>query len=174
MKKRDIPYIRLNDQSLVQFGYGKYQQRIRATITGKTTSIAVDLSCDKKQTNIILSSLGLPVPKQRMVTTEEGAIRAAKILGFPLVVKPLDGNHGRGISINLRTIEEINEAFVETNKVSRYVLLEQYITGFDHRMLVVDGKLVAVAKRVPGHVVGGGKNTIAELVEIVNEDMRRF
>ncbi|ABK89998.1 cyanophycin synthetase [Francisella tularensis subsp. novicida] len=172
-KKRDIPYIRLNDQSLVQFGYGKYQQRIRATITGKTTSIAVDLSCDKEQTNTILSSLGLPVPKQRMVTTEEGAVRAAKILGFPLVVKPLDGNHGRGISINLKTIEEIKEAFVEANKVSRYVLLEQYVTGFDHRMLVVDGKLIAVAKRVPGHVVGDGKHTIAELVEIVNQDPRR-
>ncbi|MWX48774.1 cyanophycin synthetase family protein, partial [Francisella tularensis] len=160
-KKRDIPYIRLNDQSLVQFGYGKYQQRIRATITGKTTSIAVDLSCDKEQTNTILSSLGLPVPKQRMVTTEEGAVRSAKILGFPLVVKPLDGNHGRGISINLKTIEEIKEAFVEANKVSRYVLLEQYVIGFDHRMLVVDGKLIAVAKRVPGHVVGDGKHTIA-------------
>lgn len=172
-KKRDIPYIRLNDHSLVQFGYGKYQQRIRATITGKTTSIAVDLSCDKEQTNKILSGLGLPMPKQRMVTSEEGALRAAKILGFPLVVKPLDGNHGRGISINLNTMEEIKEAFVEANKISRYVLLEQFATGFDHRMLVVDGKLVAVAKRVPGHVVGDGKHTIAELVDIVNEDPRR-
>lgn len=172
-KKRDIPYLRLNDQSLVQFGYGKYQQRIRATITGKTTSIAVDLSCDKEQTNKILSGLGLPMPKQRMVTTEEGALRAAKVLGFPLVVKPLDGNHGRGISINLNTMEEIKEAFVEANKVSHYVLLEQFATGFDHRMLVVDGKLVAVAKRVPGHVVGDGKHNIAELVDIVNEDPRR-
>ncbi|GAB4222082.1 MAG: cyanophycin synthetase [Francisella sp.] len=172
-KKRDIPYIRLNEHSLVQFGYGKYQQRIRATITGKTTSIAVDISCDKQQTNAILSSLGLPVPKQRTVTTEEGAVRAAKILGFPLVVKPLDGNHGRGISINLKTIEEIKQAFAEAKKVSRYVLIEQYVTGFDHRMLVVDGKLVAAAKRVPGHVVGDGKHTIAELVEIVNQDPRR-
>ena len=172
-KKRDIPYLRLNDHSLVQFGYGKYQQRIRATITGKTTSIAVDLSCDKNQTNTILEGLGLPMPKQRMVTTEEGALRAAKILGFPLVVKPLDGNHGRGISINLKTMQEIKEAFVEANKVSRYVLVEQFATGFDHRMLVVDGKLVAVAKRVPGHVVGDGKHNIKELVDIVNEDPRR-
>ena len=84
----------------------KYQQRIRVTVTGKITSIAVDLSCDKEQTNTILSNLGLPKPKQRMVTTEESAIRAAKILDFPLVVKPLDGNHGRGILINLRTIVE--------------------------------------------------------------------
>ncbi|AFJ43709.1 cyanophycin synthetase [Francisella orientalis] len=172
-KKRDIPYLRLNDQSLVQFGYGKYQQRIRATITGKTTSIAVDLSCDKNQTNTILEGLGLPMPKQRMVTTEKGALRAAKILGFPLVVKPLDGNHGRGISINLKTMQEIKEAFVEASKVSRYVLVEQFATGFDHRMLVVDGKLVAVAKRVPGHVVGDGKHNTKELVDIVNEDPRR-
>ena len=149
-KKRDIPYIRLNDHSLVQFGYGKHQQRIQATITSQTTHIAVEMSCDKEQTNKVLGGLGLPVPKQRMVRTEEGALSAAKSLGFPLVVKPLDGNHGRGISINLNSMDEIKEAFVEANKISRYVLLEQFATGFDHRMLVVDGKLVAVAKRVPG------------------------
>ncbi|MFT4694429.1 MAG: cyanophycin synthetase [Francisella sp.] len=172
-KKRDIPYIRLNDQSLVQFGYGKYQQRIQATITSQTTHIAVEMSCDKEQTNKVLGGLGLPVPKQRMVRTEEGALSAAKSLGFPLVVKPLDGNHGRGISINLNSMDEIKEAFVEANKISRYVLLEQFATGFDHRMLVVNGKLVAVAKRVPGHVVGDGKHTIEELLNIVNEDPRR-
>ncbi|MFC4891960.1 cyanophycin synthetase [Pseudofrancisella aestuarii] len=172
-KKRDIPYIRLNDQSLVQFGHGKYQQRIQATITSQTTNIAVQMSCDKEQTNKVLGALGLPVPQQRMVRTEADALRAAQKLGFPLVVKPLDGNHGRGISINLNTYEEIREAFVEASKVSRYVLVEQYATGFDHRMLVVNGKLVAVAKRVPGHVVGDGKSTIEELVEIVNQDPRR-
>jgi cyanophycin synthetase len=172
-KKRDIPYIRLNDQSLVQFGYGKYQQRIQATITSQTTHIAVEMSCDKEQANKVLGGLGLPVPKQRMVRTEEGALSAAKSLGFPLVVKPLDGNHGRGISINLNSMDEIKEAFVEANKISRYVLLEQFATGFDHRMLVVNGKLVAVAKRVPGHVVGDGKHTIEELLNIVNEDPRR-
>jgi cyanophycin synthetase len=172
-KKRDIPYIRLNDQSLVQFGYGKYQQRIQATITSQTTHIAVEMSCDKEQTNKVLGGLGLPVPKQRMVRTEEGTLSAAKSLGFPLVVKPLDGNHGRGISINLNSMDEIKEAFVEANKISRYVLLEQFATGFDHRMLVVNGKLVAVAKRVPGHVVGDGKHTIEELLNIVNEDPRR-
>lgn len=172
-KKRDIPYLRLNEHSLVQFGYGKHQQRIQATITSQTTHIAVEMSCDKEQTNKVLSGLGLPVPKQRMVRTEEGALYAAKLLGFPLVVKPLDGNHGRGISINLNSMEEIKEAFSEANRISRYVLLEQFATGFDHRMLVVNGKLVAVAKRVPGHVVGDGKHTVKELVDIVNEDPRR-
>ena len=154
-------------------GYGKHQQRIQATITSQTTHIAVEMSCDKEQTNKVLGGLGLPVPKQRMVRTEEGALSAAKSLGFPLVVKPLDGNHGRGISINLNSMDEIKEAFVEANKISRYVLLEQFATGFDHRMLVVDGKLVAVAKRVPGHVIGDGKHTVEQLIDIVNEDPRR-
>lgn len=172
-KERDIPYIRLNDQSLVQFGYGKYQQRIQATITSQTTHIAVEMSCNKEQTNTILSGLGLPVPKQMMVRTVEGAVRAAKRLGFPLVVKPLDGNHGRGISINLNTIEQIEEGFAEAVRVSSYVLLEQFASGFDHRMLVVNGKLVAVAKRVPGHIVGDGKSNIKELIDVVNDDPRR-
>ena len=172
-KERGIPYIRLNEHSLVQFGYGKHQQRIQATITSQTTHIAVELSCNKEQTNKILGGLGLPVPKQIMVYSVRDALRAAKRLGFPLVVKPLDGNHGRGISINLKSYDEIEVAYEEASKVSRRVLVEQYATGFDHRMLVVNGKLVAVAKRVPGHVIGDGKHTIEELIEIVNQDPRR-
>ena len=172
-KERGIPYIRLNEHSLVQFGYGKHQQRIQATITSQTTHIAVELSCNKEQTNKILGGLGLPVPKQIMVYSVRDALRAARRLGFPLVVKPLDGNHGRGISINLKSYDEIEVAYEEASKVSRRVLVEQYATGFDHRMLVVNGKLVAVAKRVPGHVIGDGKHTIEELIEIVNQDPRR-
>lgn len=172
-KARDIPYIRLNDQSLVQFGHGKYQQRIRATITSRTTDIAVDISCDKETTNTLLDALGLPVPSQYLVRRADDAVYYAKRLGFPVVVKPLDGNHGRGISIDLKTDEEVKKAFEVAREVSSSVLVEQFITGFDHRMCVVDGKLVAVAKRVPGHVIGDGKHTIAQLVEIVNQDPRR-
>ena len=124
-------------------------------------------------TNTILGGLGLPVPQQQMIRDAEGALRAAKKVGYPVVVKPLDGNHGRGISINLTTPEQVIEAFKVAAEVSRVVLVEKYITGFDPRMLVVDGKLVAVAKRVPGHVVGDGKHTIKELVDIVNQDPRR-
>lgn len=172
-KKRNIPYFRLNDQSLIQFGHGKFQKRIRATITSQTTDIAVALSCDKKATNQLLEDLGLPVPKQRMIRSAHEAVAAAKRLGYPVVVKPLDANHGRGISINLNTDSEVEQAFTIAREHSRVVLVEKYITGMDHRMLVVDGKLVAVAKRVPGHVVGDGKHTILQLVDIVNSDPRR-
>jgi cyanophycin synthetase len=170
---RDIPWIRLNRYSLVQFGHGKYQQRIQATTTGRTGNIAVDLAGDKEETNGILRDLGLPVPEQRIVRRASDAVRAAKRIGFPVVLKPLDGNHGRGVSINLKTDEEVEVGFKKAAEHGRTIIVESYIEGFDHRLLVVNGELVAAAKREPGHVVGDGKHTIAELVDIVNEDPRR-
>ncbi len=172
-EERDIPWIRLNRQSLVQFGHGKYQQRIQATTTGRTGNIAVDLAGDKEETNGILRDLGLPVPEQRIVRSEGDAVRAAKRIGFPVVLKPLSGNHGRGVSINLKTAEEVEVGFKKAREHGRTIIVESYIEGFDHRLLVVNGELVAAAKREPGHVVGDGKRTIAELVDIVNEDPRR-
>jgi cyanophycin synthetase len=173
--ERDIPWIRMNSNSLVQFGHGKYQQRIQATITSQTKHIAVEISCDKEDTHNMLSDLGLPVPQQRLVYSPAEAVRAAKRIGFPVVVKPLDGNHGRGVSINLTEDAQVEVAFHEAKAQSRSrgILLEQFVTGMDHRMLVVNGQLVAVAKRVPGHVVGDGKHTIAQLIDIVNQDPRR-
>jgi cyanophycin synthetase len=173
---RDIPWMRLNEYSLIQLGYGKYQKRIQATITSETDYIATDLASDKKATNRILGDLGLPVPRQIAVTSPQEAVKAAKRIGFPVVVKPLDGNHGNGISINLRTEEAVTEAFgfaLEYNKRGRTVIVETFIEGLDHRMLVIDGKLEAVSKRVPGHIVGDGKHTAVELIEIVNSDPRR-
>lgn len=172
---RDIPWLRLNNYSLVQFGHGKYQQRIQATITSETKHIAVEISCDKEDTHNLLNDLGLPVPQQMMVYGERQAVRAAKRIGYPVVVKPLNANHGRGVSINLDSDEEIAIAFSEAQKhgTSKAVLIESYITGFDHRMLVVNNELVAVAKRVPGHVVGDGHHTIEQLIDIVNQDPRR-
>ena len=172
---RDIPWIRLNDNSLVQFGHGKFQQRIQATITSETKHIAVEISCDKEDTHNMLSDLGLPVPLQRLVYSPTQAVRAANRIGFPVVVKPLDGNHGRGVSINLTEEAQVETAFHEAkaHSKSRGILVESFVTGMDHRMLVVNGELVAVAKRVPGHVIGDGKHTIAELIEIVNSDPRR-
>ena len=173
---RDIPWMRLNEYSLIQLGYGKYQKRIQATITSDTDYIAVELASDKKATNRILGDLGLPVPQQREVQSAEDAVRAARRIGFPVVVKPLNGNHGNGISVQLETDEEVAEAFdlaLKFNKRGRTVIVETFIQGLDHRMLVVDGKLVAVSKRVPGHIVGDGKSTAAELIEIVNSDPRR-
>ena len=172
-EERDIPWIRLNRYSLVQFGHGKYQQRIQATTTGRTGNIAVELAGDKEETNGILRDLGLPVPEQRIVRRASEAVRAAKRIGFPVVLKPLDGNHGRGVSINLKTDEEVELGFKKAAEHGRTIIVESYIEGFDHRLLVVNGELVAAAKREPGHVVGDGKRTVAELVDIVNEDPRR-
>jgi len=172
---RNIPWIRLNDYSLVQFGHGKYQKRIQATVTSDTGCISTSLASDKESTHSLLRDMGLPVPKQMMFSSEDDAVIAAKKIGYPVVIKPLDANHGRGISINLTTDQEVREAFYFAKEQgrSRSVLAESFVTGFDHRMLVINNELVAVAKRVPGHVIGDGKRTISELVDIVNSDPRR-
>ena len=172
---RNIPWIRLNDYSLVQFGHGKYQKRIQATVTSDTGCISTSLARDKESTHSLLRDMGLPVPKQMMFSSEDEAVSAAKKIGYPVVIKPLDANHGRGISINLTTDQEVRDAFYFAKEQgrSRSVLAESFVTGFDHRMLVINNELVAVAKRVPGHVIGDGKRTISELVDIVNSDPRR-
>ena len=172
-EERGIPWLRLNRHSLVQFGHGRYQQRIQATTTGRTSNIAVELASDKEETNSILRDLGLPVPKQRIVRSATEAVRAAGRIGYPVVVKPLAGNHGRGVSINLRTPDEVRVAYDKAREHGRTIVIESHIEGFDHRLLVINGELVAGAKRVPGHVVGDGKHTIEALVETVNEDPRR-
>ncbi|MBX3724379.1 MAG: cyanophycin synthetase [Xanthomonadales bacterium] len=170
---RGIPWLRLNNQSLVQFGHGKYQQRIQATITGKTPHIAVELASDKEETNKILASLGLPVPRQVLVTSATDALRAAARLGGPVVLKPYNGNHGRGITIDISGDDEIRAAFEAAREHSRSVIVETFQPGDDHRLLVVNGELVAATRRTPGHVVGDGRHSVAELVETVNRDPRR-
>jgi cyanophycin synthetase len=170
---RDIPWLRLNEYSLVQLGHGRYQHRIQATTTGNTSNIAVELAADKEETNGILRDLGLPVPAQRLVRRVRDAVRAAERIGYPVVLKPLSGNHGRGVSINLKTQSEVEVAFEKAAEHGRTVIVESFLEGFDHRLLVINGELVAAAKRVPGHVVGDGVHTIAELVDIVNKDPRR-
>ena len=172
---RNIPWLRLNEYSLVQFGHGKYQKRIQATVTSDTGTIATSLASDKEGTHSVLRDMGLPVPKQTMFASEDDAVSAVKRMGYPVVIKPLDANHGRGVCINLNSEEEVREAYhiAKAQSRSRHVIAESFISGFDHRMLVVNNELVAVAKRVPGHVVGDGKSTIAQLVDIVNSDPRR-
>jgi cyanophycin synthetase len=172
-EERDIPWLRLNQYSLVQFGQGRFQQRIQATTTGRTSNIAVELASDKEETNGILRDLGLPVPRQELVRNREDAVRAAERIGYPVVLKPLAGNHGRGVAINLRNADEVKSGFEKAREHGSTIIVESYIEGFDHRLLVVNGQLVAAAKRVPGHVVGDGKHSIQELVEIVNQDPRR-
>src|SRR5882724_3723025 len=172
-EERRIPWIRLNEQSLIQFGHGRFQQRIQATVTSRTSHIAVELASDKEETNRILAHLGLPVPRQRLVQRADDAAAAAERIGYPVVVKPYNANHGRGISIHLTNEEQVRTAFEVAREHSRSVIVESFITGEDHRMVVINGELVAVSKRVPGHVVGDGVHTIEQLVDEVNRDPRR-
>ena len=124
----------------MQFGHGRYQQRIQATITSKTPHIAVEISCDKEDTHNLLRDLGLPVPQQRLVFSERGAARGAERIGFPVVLKPLDANHGRGVSINLTDEDQVRAAYgtARENARGKSVLVESFIEGMDHRMLVVN------------------------------------
>ncbi|MFL6194144.1 MAG: cyanophycin synthetase [Thermoanaerobaculia bacterium] len=170
---RDIPWIRLNEGSLIQLGYGKYQKRIQATLTSETRQIATEIASDKRLTHLILEQLGLPVPRQGIVYDVEEAVEEAERLGYPVVVKPLDGNHGNAVAINLKNAEDVRTAFGKARELSARVIVEACQMGQDYRILVIDGRVVAVARRVPGHVVGDGKRTVAELIEIVNSDPRR-
>ncbi len=170
---RGIPWIRLNDDSLIQLGQGRHQKRIEAALTSQTSNIAVEIAKDKEFSARLLYDLGLPTPEQRYARDADAAVRAAERIGYPVVVKPVDGNHGRGVSINLGTEDDVLDAYDKAADEGSGVLVEKMIPGADHRLLVVDGKLIAAAKRVPAHVVGDGKRTIEELVEEENKDPRR-
>lgn len=172
-KKRGIPTMRLNKQSLVQFGWGTYQKRIQATVTSETRHIAVEIAQDKQLTNSLLERAGLPVPRQERAYSADEAVEIAERLGYPIVVKPMDLSHGRGVALDLTTAEAVRDAFTKAYDLSSYVLVETFQHGKDHRVLVVNGEVVAVSERVPGHVIGDGQSTIKQLVDIVNTDPRR-
>ena len=170
---RGIPWIRLNKYSLCQLGYGANQKRIQATVTSDTSSIAVEVACDKEDTKHLLEMAEVPVPKGDIVRSERGMKDAIEDIGYPVVVKPINGNHGRGITANINNWDDAVIAFQAAREVSRSVIIEKYITGVDYRLLVIDYKLVAAALRTPAHVVGDGKSTIQQLIDKVNEDPRR-
>ena len=170
---RNIPFIRLNSSSLVQLGYGKNQVRFRATMTDKTSSIAVDIAGNKDETKRILQEQAIPVAKGSTISSLKDLDEALNKIGFPLVFKPLNGNHGKGATINIKTREEAVEAFAYAQKYSQRVIVERFITGHDFRVLVIDNKMVAAAQRVPANIVGDGKNTIQGLIDIENSDPRR-
>lgn len=172
-RRRGIPTIRLDDFSLVQLGYGKYQQRVRASVTSRTSSIAVDAASDKDLTRTLLLQVNLPVPEGKVVYTDDEAVEVARDLGYPVVTKPLDGNHGRGVNLGLDTPEKVRWGFKEAFEHSRHVVVEQQFQGKDYRVLVINGKMVAAAERVPAHVVGNGRDSIKQLVKQVNQDPRR-
>lgn len=170
---RGIPYIRLNRHSLVQLGYGVNQKRIRATIASTTSSIAVDIACDKEETKNLLGAAEIPVPKGRIVYGEEGLQAAIESIKYPIVTKPVDGNHGKGATTNITNWEDAVKGLEAAKKYSRGVIVEKFITGLDHRVLVINYKFVAAAIRKPAAVTGDGKHTIEELIDITNEDPRR-
>lgn len=172
-EKRGIPWIRLNKYSLCQLGYGANQKRIQATVTSETSNIAVEIACDKEDTKYLLEQAEVPVPRGEIIRRESSLEDTCRYVGFPLVIKPINGNHGRGITVNINNYEDALEAFKEAQKVSRSVIVEKYITGDDYRLLVIDHKLVAAAVRTPAHVIGDGKSTVQELVDGVNSDPRR-
>lgn len=170
---RNIPWIRLGTNSLVQLGYGVNQMRFQATITCKTSSIAVDIACNKEQTKKMLDAASIPVASGGICVDEEDLEEVVKKIGFPIVLKPLDGNHGKGASINVTNWEDAVEGLAYAKKYSHRVIVERFITGFDFRVLIIDNKLVAAAKRVPANVIGNGKDTIQKLIDETNLDPRR-
>lgn len=170
---RDIPFIRLNNESLVQLGYGKNQVRFRATMTDRTSSIAVDLASNKDETKRMLQEAAIPVAKGMCISYEEQVKEVIDTVKFPLVFKPLDGNHGKGASINVKTEEEAMAAFHHAKKYSHRIIVEKFITGYDFRVLVINHRFIAAALREPAHVIGDGVSTIQHLIDTENKDPRR-
>jgi cyanophycin synthetase len=169
-----IPWFNLESCDLLQLGYGKYQKRVQAALTSHSNILGVELACDKERTKKILTSLGVPVPLGTVIYAfSELASAIEQLGGYPIVVKPLDGNHGRGISIDIQTWKQAELAYDRARDISKGVIVEHYYQGRDHRILVVNHKVVAVAERVPAHVIGNGLETITELVEQENRDARR-
>lgn len=171
--KRGIPYIRLNKHSLVQLGYGVNQKRIRATIAGTTSSIAVDIAGDKEETKNLLDAAEIPVPSGTIVRTEEDLKDAVEEVGYPLVLKPVDGNHGKGATTNITNWQQAIIAFYAAQVYSQSVICEKFITGFDFRLLVINYKFICAALRTPASVTGDGEHSIQWLVDETNKDPKR-
>jgi cyanophycin synthetase len=175
-ERRGIPVLRLDPRrSLVQLGHGCYQQRVWATIASTTSNVGVELAGNKEMTNRLLRDVGIPSPRGEVVTELEHAVRMAERIGYPVVVKPLDGNHGRGVSTDLRDAESVRQAFITALGESRggEVVVERHLIGRDYRILVVDDRVIAVSERVPAHVTGDGERTVRQLIEQANADPRR-
>ena len=172
-ESRGIPYIRLNEHSLVQLGYGVYQKRIQATTTNNTNMISVDIAGNKDAAKKLLGEMGVPVPKGYLIREKDEIESVVRRIEYPVVIKPLDGNHGKGATVGISTLAEAEVAFEKAKDYSRYVIVEKMLAGNDFRALVVNNRLIAVAERTPAHVVGNGKSTIQELIDETNADPRR-
>lgn len=171
--RRGISHIRLNEDSYVQLGQGRNQRRIQATMMDSTSALGVEIADDKERTKEILSSMGIPVPEGCSVRTFDEALKTAETIGYPVVIKPLIGNHGRGITVNVTNADELQVAFQIASEICETLLIEKYINGSDFRILVIDGKFVAAAQREPAYVIGNGKDSILELVNQINNSPDR-
>jgi cyanophycin synthetase len=172
---RGIPWFRLNKYSLCQLGYGANQKRIQATVTSETSSIGVELACDKEDTKYLLEQAEVAVPKGDIIRRESSLEDACTYVGYPLVIKPVDGNHGRGITVDIQNYEDALAAFAHAKNSSKSgaIIVEKFIIGEDYRLLVINNVLVAAAKRTPAHVIGDGKLSVETLIDLVNKDERR-
>ncbi|MFM6188867.1 cyanophycin synthetase [Planktothrix sp.] len=175
-ESRGIAWKELPARHVIQLGYGKNQRRIQASQTDGSNVLAIEFACDKEGTKTLLDAARLPVPKGTVIQSLDDLEPAIDdIGGFPIVLKPLDGNHGRGITLDIQTWHEAENAYEFAKQESKMgsIIVERYYKGNDYRVLVVQGKVVAVAQRVPAHVVGNGRSTLVELVEETNRDPRR-
>ncbi len=172
-ERRGITVIRLDDYNLVQLGEGTYQKRIQATITSRTSMLGVETAGNKRLTKRMLDDAGIPVPRGYVAKSLDQALADASDLGYPVVVKPLDGHHGKGVTVNVTDDEALKVAIELAQEYSSRVIIEKYVSGRDYRLLVIDGALVAAARREPAHIVGDGEHTISRLIEIENENPRR-
>jgi cyanophycin synthetase len=172
-KRRGIPVRRLNNYSLVQLGLGKNLRRIQATLSDYTSAIAVEIAQDKDDTKRVLGNIGLPVPKGDVARTIDRALDIVGEIGYPVILKPLDASHGRGISARIDNEEALREAWNDAREYGNRIVIEQFSEGRDHRVLVVNGKVAACAERIPARIVGDGTSTIAQLIERENRNPRR-
>ena len=171
---RGIPHIRLNDGNLVQLGYGASQRRIWTAETDLTSAIAESIAHDKDLTKSLLAGCGVPVPEGEIVSSPEQAWTAAQEIGLPVVVKPSDGNHGRGVSLDLNTQEQVQAAFWVAKPEGSEVMVERYVRGHEHRLLVVGGRVVAAARGEVAVITGDGQSTVRQLIDLqLNTDPRR-
>lgn len=172
-ESRGIPWMRLGLNSKIQLGYGSNQKQFQATMTCNTSNAAVNIAGDKDHTKKILSEANIPVAKGGICSTEEGLQEISDSIGFPIVIKPINGNQGKGATINIPDYEAAKIALDEARQFNKYVIVERFVEGDDFRLLVVDGKFVAASKRVPAHVIGNGSSSIRELIEEVNQQPGR-
>jgi cyanophycin synthetase len=174
VEARDIPWMLLSARAMIQLGYGIHHKRVQATLSDYSGILGVELACDKEGTKQILRDAGVPVPRGAVINyLDELEDAIADLGGYPIVIKPLDGNHGRGITINIKNWDHAERAYDVAREISRGVIVEHYYTGRDHRVLVINGKVVAVAERVPAHVIGDGKSTVQALIDETNRDPNR-